>query len=137
MRYSNAFSSFEIICVVMIVAILVSFSMRYIGNIKEKSCIIALKSSLANTQRQLSQYYAKAFLSSRDIDSRVARDILTRLPNDVNCGFELQNSALIAYIGDKKLYFNIEPSSFAYNPRIFCALQDSLCKQMSDRILDK
>lgn len=137
MRYSRAFSAFELVCVIVIVAILFGVGLRTMGNMSQKSCMIKLKSHLTHAQKSLSEYYAQIFLASSKANPSVARAILASLPNDVSCGFSLQASSLLAHIGENTLVFSIEPASLEYNPRIFCALQNPLCKQMSDRILDK
>lgn len=137
MRYSRAFSAFELLCIIVIFAILSSIGVRYIGNMKERSCILHLKSQLAHTQKRLSEYYSHTFLEATPIQPQIARSIIASLPHSAVCGFDMSNNHLVAHIGSNKLSFQIEPTNLEYNPRIFCNLRDELCKQMSDRILEK
>lgn len=75
MQFSNrgAFSSFEILCVIIIIAIIMSVGVRYMGHIAHKQCISRLKSQLAHTQNALSMYYADAFIRADVIDYTQAK----------------------------------------------------------------
>lgn len=137
----GAFSSFELLCVVVIFAILSSVGVRYLGDIQEKNCLLYLKARLASAQHALSTYYHSNFMLNLSPDSVRAQAIFTSalFHGGINrqCAFELKGKHMIAYVGAKNLTFTISPSTFALNPKISCNIKDPLCKDMSDRILDK
>ncbi|MCX2717182.1 prepilin-type cleavage/methylation domain-containing protein [Helicobacter sp. MIT 21-1697] len=141
MQFSNrrAFSSFELLCVIIIIAIITSIGVRYMGHITHKQCISRLKSQLAHTQNALSAYYANAFIRADVIDYVQAQSILRQLEqnNTLQCAFSVQGSKIIAHIGMEHLVFGLEPPTLEINPKIFCKLSSALCKDFSDRILDK
>ncbi|CAM2778794.1 prepilin-type cleavage/methylation domain-containing protein [Helicobacter sp. MIT 03-1614] len=141
MQFSNrgAFSSFEILCVIIIIAIIMSVGVRYMGHIAHKQCISRLKSQLAHTQNALSMYYADAFIRADVIDYTQAQSILKHLEksNTSKCAFSVQGSKIIAHIGIEYLTFTLEPPTLEKNPKISCKLSSALCKDFSDRILDK
>ena len=148
-RLRGAFSSFELLCVVVIVGIMASVGVRYLGQISHKQCILGLKSRLAHTQSALSSYYADSFLSGSEPSSTRAREILNRLTFEnltqtsplphtrPICGFVLSSKGLEAHIKGQILSFIIDPPSMQHNPRIYCNLAQPLCKEFSDRKLDK
>lgn len=137
----EAFSSFELLCVVVIIAILSSIGVRYLGNVQEKNCLLHLKSRLASAQHTLSMYYHSTFMLNLHPDFVRAREIfasaLLQGGTKQQCYFELTEKQMIAYVGAKKLSFTLSPPTFALNPKISCNIKDPLCKEMTDRILDK
>lgn len=140
MRYSkrSAFSAFEVLCVIVIVGILAGVGIKYMGHIQHKQCVLRLKAKLASTQNTLSQYYTQAFMKAQ-IEPTVARQILqtATLDSTPTCRFSLESNALKATIDSQILYFSIQPSDLSLNPIISCNLSQPLCKEFSDRILDK
>ncbi|BDB65986.1 hypothetical protein Hc94105_0170 [Helicobacter cinaedi] len=140
MRYSkrSAFSAFEVLCVIIIVGILAGVGIKYMGHIQHKQCVLRLKAKLASTQNTLSQYYTQAFMKAQ-IEPAVARQILqtATLDSTPTCRFSLESNALKATIDSQILYFSIQPSDLSLNPIISCNLSQPLCKEFSDRILDK
>ena len=140
MRYSkrSAFSAFEVLCVIIIVGILAGVGIKYMGHIQHKQCVLRLKAKLASTQNTLSQYYTQAFMKAQ-IEPTVARQILqtATLDSTPTCRFSLESNALKATIDSQILYFSIQPSDLSLNPIISCNLSLPLCKEFSDRILDK
>lgn len=140
MRYSkrSAFSAFEVLCVIIIVGILAGVGIKYMGHIQHKQCVLRLKAKLASTQNTLSQYYTQAFMKAQ-IEPAVARQILqtATLDSTPTCHFSLESNALKATINSQILYFSIQPSDLSLNPIISCNLSQPLCKEFSDRILDK
>lgn len=140
MRYSkrSAFSAFEVLCVIIIVGILAGVGIKYMGYIQHKQCVLRLKAKLASTQNTLSQYYTQAFMKAQ-IEPAVARQILqtATLDSTPTCRFSLESNALKATIDSQILYFSIQPSDLSLNPIISCNLSQPLCKEFSDRILDK
>lgn len=140
MRYSkrSAFSAFEVLCVIVIVGILAGVGIKYMGHLHHKQCVLRLKAKLASTQNTLSQYYTQAFMKAQ-IEPTVARQILqtATLDSTPTCRFSLESNALKATIDSQILYFSIQPSDLSLNPIISCNLSQPLCKEFSDRILDK
>ena len=140
MRYSkrSAFSAFEALCVIIIVGILAGVGIKYMGHIQHKQCVLRLKAKLASTQNTLSQYYTQAFMKAQ-IEPAVARQILqtATLDSTPTCRFSLESNALKATIDSQILYFSVQPSDLSLNPIISCNLSQPLCKEFSDRILDK
>lgn len=140
MRYSkrSAFSAFEVLCVIIIVGILAGVGIKYMGHLHHKQCVLRLKAKLAFTQNTLSQYYTQAFMKAQ-IEPTVARQILqtATLDSTPTCRFSLESNALKATIDSQILYFSIQPSDLSLNPIISCNLSQPLCKEFSDRILDK
>lgn len=140
MLYSkrSAFSAFEVLCVIIIVGILAGVGIKYMGHIQHKQCVLRLKAKLASTQNTLSQYYTQAFMKAQ-IEPTVARQILqtATLDSTPTCRFSLESNALKATIDSQILYFSIQPSDLSLNPIISCNLSQPLCKEFSDRILDK
>ena len=140
MRYSkrSAFSAFEVLCVIIIVGILAGVGIKYMGHIQHKQCVLRLKAKLIFTQNTLSQYYTQAFMKAQ-IEPAVARQILqtVTLDSTPTCRFSLESNALKATIDSQILYFSIQPSDLSLNPIISCNLSQPLCKEFSDRILDK
>lgn len=140
MRYSkrSAFSAFEVFCVIIIVGILAGVGIKYMGHIQHKQCVLRLKAKLASTQNTLSQYYTQAFMKAQ-IEPAVARQILqtATLDSTPTCRFSLESNALKATIDSQILYFSVQPSDLSLNPIISCNLSQPLCKEFSDRILDK
>lgn len=141
MLYSKkpAFSAFELLCVVMIVAILASIGVRYLGYVSHKQCLLHLKAQLSHAQNALSVYYTDSFIREEKVDSAYAYSLLSNITrtNRAQCGFVLEPHRLTATIGIQSLSFSIEPSTFLVNPKIFCPLALPLCKDFTDRILDK
>lgn len=139
----GAFSSFELLCVVVIVAILASVGVRYLGQFSHKQCLLELKSRLYHTQNLLSNYYADSFLNANEPNPLHSRQILHRLMEQTNssshpsCGFVLTQNDLEAHIKGQILKFIIDPPSLSINPRIYCNLSQPLCKEFSDRRLEK
>ncbi|STP11633.1 Tfp pilus assembly protein PilE [Helicobacter cinaedi] len=140
MLYSkrSAFSAFEVLCVIIIVGILAGVGIKYMGHLHHKQCVLRLKAKLASTQNTLSQYYTQAFMKAQ-IEPAVARQILqtVTLDSTPTCRFSLESNALKATIDSQILYFSIQPSDLSLNPIISCNLSQPLCKEFSDRILDK
>lgn len=140
MRYSkrSAFSAFEVLCVIIIVGILAGVGIKYMGHLHHKQCVLRLKAKLASTQNTLSQYYTQSFMKAQ-IEPTVARQILqtATLDSTPTCRFSLESNALKATINSQILYFSIQPSDLSLNPIISCNLSQPLCKEFSDRILDK
>ena len=140
MQYSkrSAFSAFEVLCVIIIVGILAGVGIKYMGHLHHKQCVLRLKAKLASTQNTLSQYYTQAFMKAQ-IEPTVARQILqtATLDSTPTCRFSLESNALKATIDSQILYFSIQPSDLSLNPIISCNLSQPLCKEFSDRILDK
>ncbi|WP_104743462.1 type II secretion system protein [Helicobacter cinaedi] len=140
MRYSkrSAFSAFEVLCVIIIVGTLAGVGIKYMGHLHHKQCVLRLKAKLASTQNTLSQYYTQAFMKAQ-IEPTVARQILqtATLDSTPTCRFSLESNALKATINSQILYFSIQPSDLSLNPIISCNLSQPLCKEFSDRILDK
>lgn len=141
MRYfkHSAFSTFEALCVVVIVAVIASVGIRYLGYITHKQCLDKLKGRLTYTQNVLSMYYTDLFIRGDVANPADARVILSHLTKDntPKCHFVLRSSNLIATIDKQSVSFSIEPSSLALNPKISCSLISPLCKAFGDRILDK
>lgn len=100
-----------------------------------------LKARLASAQHTLSNYYHTAFMLNLSPDSTRAREIfisaLFRGSTNKQCAFELKEKQMVAHVGAKNLVFKLSPATFAINPKISCNIKDPLCKEMSDRILDK
>lgn len=137
----GAFSSFELLCIIVIFAILSSIGVRYLGDIQEKNCLLYLKARLASAQHALSTYYHSTFMLNLSSDSVRAREIFISalFQGGINkqCVFELKGKQMIAHVGEKNLTFTLSPPTFALNPKISCNIKDPLCKEMSDQILDK
>lgn len=136
---SPAFSTLELLCVIIILGILASVGFSYMGNLSHKQCIHILKSKLQGTQSALSSYYANSFVKAVPIRQDDALAILKRLEssNKPTCALRLESSHIVAIVGSDVLHFSIEPSNLSINPKISCILTHKLCKAFSDRILDK
>lgn len=141
MQYSKraGFSTFELLCVVIIVAIIGSIGVRYLGYITHKQCLLHLKARLAHTQNALSAYYADSFVRGDSINPIYAQNILSTLGDNATpqCAFILQKTQLIAIIGTQNVVFSVTPPTLTLNPKISCNIAESLCRDLSDRILDK
>ncbi len=141
MRYSKraAFSAFELLCIIVIIAIMASVGIRYLGYITSKQCLLHLKARLTHTQNALSAYYTDTFIRAESIDITYPQRILSYLSqtNTPQCGFNIQSHQIIATIGTQSLAFSLEPPTLEVNPKISCNLSTPLCKDFSDRILDK
>lgn len=141
MSYSkqSAFSAFEMLCVIIIVGIFASVGIKYMGHLHHKQCITKLKAKLSFTQNALSKYYTQAFMQADTFEPNIARQILQTLTLDSSptCHFSLESNVLKATIDSQMLYFSIQPSDLSLNPIISCNLSVPLCKEFSDRILDK
>ena len=127
MRYSKraGFSTFELLCVVIIVAIIGSIGVRYLGYITHKQCLLHLKARLAHTQNALNRTYA------HNIPSTLGDNATPQ------CVFIVQKTQLIAIIGTQNVVFSVTPPTLTLNPKISCNIAESLCRDLSDRILDK
>ena len=140
-RYCSraGFSAFELLCVIIIVAIVAGVGVRYMGHITQRQCILHLKSKLSHTQYILSAYYADSFIRGDSISMAHARNVFHQLTLNPKqqCAFVLQDSTLIAHIGAQNVVFRIDPPNLAINPKISCVLSAPLCKELGDRILDK
>lgn len=135
----SAFSAFEVLCVIIIVGILASVGIKYMGHLQHRQCVMGLKAKLAFTQNALSKYYTQAFIQADSFQPEIARQILqtATLDSTPTCRFSLESNALKATIDSQILYFSIQPSDLSLNPIISCNLSQPLCKEFSDRILDK
>ncbi len=135
----SAFSAFEVLCVIIIVGILASVGIKYMGHLQHRQCVMGLKAKLAFTQNALSKYYTQAFMYAPSIQPQEAREILQTLTRDSTptCHFSLESHKLKATIGSQILYFSIQSSDLSLNPIISCNLSLPLCKEFSDRILEK
>lgn len=141
MRYSKraGFSAFELVCIIVIVAVIAGVGVRYLGYVAHKQCLLHLKAQLAHTQNALSAYYTESFIREDVINPTYAQNILHHLSLNAKsqCGFNVQGAQLIAVIGTQSVVFSIDPPNLVLNPKIFCKLSEPLCKELSDRILDK
>lgn len=139
MQYSKAFSSFELVCVLVIIAIFTSFSLRSLHSMQQKMCLNTLKTKLTRTQNALTNHYTQSFLLNIPSDPNAAYILLSKLQENANtrCGFSFHTNILTAHIGDKQLNFFIEPASLQSNPRLYCPLSAPLCKEFSNRTLNK
>lgn len=126
-------------CAIIIFAIVASVGVRYMGYIGHKQCLNELKSRLISTQSALSAYYAQRFLQADSIDTTKAYVILSRLEqnNRAKCAFYVHSGSIMAIVDSKNLQFVLEPASLVINPKISCLLKEALCKDFTDRILDK
>lgn len=135
----NAFSAFEVLCAIVIAGVLTSVGIKYMGHLQHRQCVMGLKAKLTFTQNALSQYYTQAFMYADLFQPEMARQILQTLTLDSvpTCHFILESHTLKAIIGSQILHFSIQPSDLSLNPIISCNLSLPLCKEFSDRILDK
>lgn len=142
MRFSKqargAFSALELICLIVIIAILLKISLHYMGNVQERMCILRLKSKLTHTQENLSKYYTQMFMRSIPIDKTfVQNSLYTMQTPSSSCYFSFENQRLVAHIGSSYLAFFIDPINLDLNPRIYCTLTDRFCKDFVDKTLEQ
>lgn len=124
---------------IIIIGILAGVGIKYMGHLHHRQCITQLKNQLSHTQNALSAYYTRAFTRQDSINPQEAREILQDLARSSNphCHFSLESRTMTAHINTQSLTFTLEPYDLAINPIIKCNLALPLCKEFSDRILDK
>ncbi len=138
--FRSAFSTLELILVIVIVGILSIGALKVITFNTQKVCLQNLRTKLFVAQERLHTLYMRGFLNSLPPQNLAfqASMILHNLhtPN-IPCGFSYAHPMLYAKVGSESIAFSIEPNDLTQNPKIFCHYNTPLCKEFFNRILEK
>lgn len=133
--HSSAFSLFELILVIFILAVLGYQALpRFWAS--ESVCLYKLRNKLLKSNDALTLLYAKHVVSVQRVDvSLILEDLTDR--QDPHCFFEYRQDRLLAHIGRQTLGFVIDPKDFSSKPKIYCSLSNELCRSFWGKKLKK
>ncbi|PAF46899.1 hypothetical protein BKH46_05485 [Helicobacter sp. 12S02634-8] len=124
----------------MVLGIILSIAMPHLSANK-KTCELKLNTKLRLTQSQVADFYTRVHLDSKRVNPKEVIMILSALnqegTKDCFLKFDPQSLTISARAYTQSTIFNIAPKDLLSNPKIFCPLDDPLCKKLNYKTRQK